>query len=219
MTLTKRSLVKRDGNSALGQAKEALEAFSSGTAATQREIDKKAAAAPPAAPAAQRLTEADYAQLSVRIRINKARLDDAAEEQAQVFLDICERHTLAVSLYDQAKDDLGKCDAELARDKRIDASKAGEKLTEKITDDFICLHPKHVQAQQTLAHAKRDVQKWASLRDAFDQRMRMIRELVGLYAAGYWTNSGTSSARGDVRQSLAERARDEMNQRRQGSSQ
>lgn len=205
--LMKRQLVRRgasigpppDRDGPLGQSQAALDAFASANKLRTPVT----------------LADVDYPKLAAKIKLDKQRLDLATEEQAEVFLEIGERHAQAVSVRDLAKDTVTRVDAELARDKRIAAAKAGEKITEKITDDYVCLHEKHAAAVAAYADARRAEMKWSALRDAFDQRMRMIRELVGLYAAGYWTNSGTAGARGQVQEALAERARSEQQRQRE----
>lgn len=157
----------------------------------------------------------DYQGLAAKIRIDQNQLDRCIVDQASVFLDICERHAVAVSVRDGAKDALAKADAEIARDLRISAIKNGEKLTEKMIDDQVCLHEKHQTAAAAYADARRDEAQWGNLRDAFDQRMRMLRELVQLYAAGYWTNSGTMNARDQHAQQTAQGIQEAMQRKRE----
>lgn len=160
---------------------------------------------------AEPLEDPEYKRLAARIKIDRNNLDAAAIEQSEVFLDICEHHALSISKRDAAKEALSTVDAEVARDKRIDCTKKGEKQpTKDAMDEYVVLHERHTNAQAALANAQREERRWGILRDSFDQRMRMIRELVGLYASGYWTNSGTAVARGSVEQATAERRREEM---------
>jgi len=154
--------------------------------------------------------DADYTEFRQRILIEKNKLDSAAEEQARIFLEVCERHVHAVSVRDAAKDELGRSDAINARTERARLIAAGEKSTEAIINDFVLLHPEHERMVATISAATAAADRWYALRTAFDHRMRMIRELVSLYASGYWTNSGAVGQNGIAREALAERARDNM---------
>jgi hypothetical protein len=156
----------------------------------------------------------DYDLLRARIKIDRDALDKSVEEQAQVFLEVCDRHVHALSLRDEARDALSRKDAEIAREVRQNGEKSGSRVTEANVNDSVMLHPDHIRLSAILAEIKKQSDLWGVLRDAFDQRMRMIRELVNLYAVGYYGSVGTVGPRNTVRDSLAATARTKLDEDR-----
>lgn len=156
----------------------------------------------------------DYDLFRARIKIDRDALDKSVEEQAQVFLEVCDRHVNALSLRDEARDALSRKDAEIARETRQKAEKGGSRVTEANVNDSVMLHPDHINLSDKLAKLKKQSDLWGVLRDAFDQRMRMIRELVNLYAIGYYGSAGTVGPRNAVRDSLAATARTKLDEDR-----
>jgi len=128
-----------------------------------------------------------------KIKLDRHALDTAAEEQAQVFLDVCDHHTRAVSIRDEAKESLARTDAELASE--IRQRKSETKMTEGAIYDQVVQHKKHQDATSGYERKRRDADYWGNLRSAFDQRAKMIRELTGQYSAGYFTVQSAVSAR------------------------
>lgn len=160
-----------------------------------------------------------YEQLRNRLKIDRNELDKSVEEQAQVFFEVCEQHVNAISHRDEARDKLSRRDAELARETRQGLEKSGARATEAIINDSVMLHKDHIDLSAELAVIKKQTDLWGILRDSFDQRMRMIRELVNLYAIGYYGSAGTIAPRNTVRDSLAATARTKMDEDRKNRRQ
>jgi hypothetical protein len=163
----------------------------------------------------------DYEIFSARIKLDRNALDVAAEEQAQIFLEVANRHVMAVSRRDEAKDDLAHIDAQIARDFRAKCEEDKIRATEALVTDHILQHQSHISAAATLRLHRIEADQWGALREAFDQRMRMIKELVGLYASGYYSEGGTIGPRNAIRDAIAENARqrlDEGRKTRQGKA-
>ena len=161
----------------------------------------------------------DYDMLRNRIKIDRDALDKSVEEQAQVFLEVCDRHVNALSLRDEARDKLSRRDAEIARETRQKGEKGGTRVTEAMVNDTVMLSADHIKFSTELAELKKQSDLWGVLRDAFDQRMRMIRELVNLYAMGYFGAASAIGPRNTVRDSLAETARARLDENRKARHQ
>ena len=159
-------------------------------------------------------TPTDYDILRTRIKIDRDALDKSVEEQAQVFLEVCDRHVNALSLRDEARDKLARHDAQIALETRQKAEREKTRITEAVVNDSVMLHPDHIRLSTELLEIKKRADLWGVLRDAFDQRMRMIRELVNLYAIGYYGATGAVTPRNVVRDSLAATAKAKLNEDR-----
>jgi hypothetical protein len=163
----------------------------------------------------------DYEIFAARIKLDRNALDVAAEEQAQIFLEVAQQHVLACSRRDEAKDDIARIDASLARDFRAQCEEQKIRATEALISDHVLQHQSHISAAATLRLHRIEADQWGALREAFDQRMRMIKELVGLYASGYYSEGGTIGPRNAIRDAIAENARqklDEGRKARQGKA-
>ena len=168
-------------------------------------------------PVAPEVTYADddiYQAYKAKLQIDQSKLDTCIQQQATTYLAVQEEYTLAVSRRDEARDQLSRRDAELARDIRIDLTKRGEKTTEAIVNDCVMLSPAHIKASDHLAACKRSSDRWGALVGAFEQRLRMLRELVALYSAGYWSAQSIDGSAAAVRDGLAASAKEKLQQGR-----
>ena len=150
-----------------------------------------------------------------RLKLDRHALDFAAESQPELFLAVAEQHVLALSRLDAAKDELTRLDARLARDvrKRIEAE--GGKTTEGRIADEVLTQQEHIDHATTMSAAKIEADNWSALRTAYDHRLRMIRELVSMYSAGYYTATGAAGARTEGRNAGAAAGREALAAARQ----
>jgi hypothetical protein len=157
---------------------------------------------------------ADYDKYRNRIKIDRDRLDEAVTEQPEVFLEVCEQHTMCMSLRDGARDLLARKDSEFAREVRANIEAKGGKATENMVNDGVLLHPSRKQFKDSYEQLKTLSDKWGALRAAFEQRMRMLRELVALYGQGYFTSVTNSGNRSELSTIQAEAARAALDAKR-----
>ena len=156
-----------------------------------------------------------YRQLRGALIIDKDRLEEAVLRQPDLFFQVAEQYSLAVSRRDAARDNLSRMDAEIARNIRADLAKRNEKDTASVVTDLIILDARHIQAAEQFAKLKQASDEWGTLKESYEQRMRMLRELVSLYSTGYWTNAGAGRTNATVRNALADQARERMEEKRQ----
>jgi hypothetical protein len=156
----------------------------------------------------------DYARLRAKIRIDKNDLDTAVVEQPEVFLEISEAYSSACSIRDAAKDTLARADSELAAVVRRTLEAKGMKDTKDNVSDGILLHPDRVIVKRDYDIAVRTADMWGDLKFAFEQRMRMLRELVQLYAVGYFTTRSMKGSQEENRTLSAAIVRDKQNMAR-----
>lgn len=144
------------------------------------------------------------------LRLDRNALESAAEDQPHLFLEVAEQHVQAASRCDAARDELTRTDARLGRAVRAEMEAKGMKPTEGRVADEVLGHQDHLDAAARLATARVEVDNWAALRVAFDHRLRMIRELVALYGAGYYTAGGAGAARSSTRDTHAAAGREAL---------
>lgn len=155
-----------------------------------------------------------FARLRANIAIDKDNLDTNVAEQPELYLEISEQYSLATSRRDKARSNVARTDSELAFSLRPQLAKAGIKDTKDNMSDAILLHERHIAAQQEMDTAQRVVDQWGDLKYSFEQRMRMLREMVQLFATSYFTTRSMGSTREENRNVTASMIRGRINTER-----
>lgn len=123
------------------------------------------------------LTKADLA-------IDKHALDEEIVRQPQLFSEISEQAVMSAAERDAAKENLKVVDAALWIDWRTKLKDG--KVTEKLLDHHVVTDPDHEKAFNTWLDAKTKADNAENLKDAFQQRSSMLRDLVSLYTSNYY---------------------------------
>lgn len=147
------------------------------------------------------------------VQIDRHTLDTQVEQQPQLYFELCEQQIQAFSRRDEAKEALAHVDAELSNALRAEAATSGSKLTESAISDRVTAHPDHTAAVRVHDQLRLEADRWTVLRATFEQRAKMLHELVSLYASGYFTVTprvqaqaqGVAAARGRVALDAARR--------------
>lgn len=128
------------------------------------------------------------------LKIDKHALDDEIERQPSLFFDVSEAYVAAAAKRDACKEELASIDAELDAvvRKRLEDNK--ERITEAAVKNGIQTHADHGPAFDTYMDAKQEADLLFALKEAFQQRGYMLRDLASLYVASYYEQS---SVRGD----------------------
>lgn len=131
----------------------------------------------------------DYDQ---ELKIDRHALDDALAEQPVVFARVAQDCALAISERDHAKEDLEVTRAEVSLDVRQRLEQEGTKSTEAVVAAQIELDRRYREAMKVLLETKAAADRLAAIKEAFAQRAFALKDLCGLYVAGYW---GTDSVK------------------------
>ena len=142
------------------------------------------------------------------LKIDKDGLDEALSQQADLFFRVAEEYALAISEREEAKEGLNTVDADLGLKLRT-GKKADEKVTEGLIKDRVQKDPEHKVAFDTYAKKRRRAEQLAALKEAFQERGRMLRDLGNLYATGYFTITAAKGAASRVGREVLNRAREE----------
>lgn len=130
------------------------------------------------------------------LRINKHRLDDELELQAEVMDRISDQISRLAASVDVAENDLKLTEARIFRQtKDLD-----EKITDKATENIVKRHSDRIKAFDRVVSARQDLAQWQGLHEAWKSRGYSINKLCDLYVAQYFTkNSHSISERSDRR--------------------
>jgi hypothetical protein len=121
--------------------------------------------------------------------IDKNNLDNELVGQAEIYATIGLKVAEAVSERDHLKEQVEIIFADIAREFRESA----EKVTEGKVQEHVQLHPKYNAVKKDYLDAKKAAEEWMAIRDAFGQRVSMLKELCGLYSSEYWTRDSVKT--------------------------
>jgi len=128
-------------------------------------------------------------ELKQHLAIDKSILDDEVVRQPVLFYTISEVLTDAIALRDGAKEELAAVDAEMDSMWRKRLSKNDARVTEKMVQNCVQCSNEHEKAFNAYLEAKTNADKLLALKEAFQQRSYMLRDLVSLYSSNYYEAS------------------------------
>lgn len=161
-----------------------------------------------------RVADADevaLARYKALMKLDRSELDSAAEEQAQLYMEVSEKHVDAVSVRDKAKSDLALIDAELAIAVRRNHER---KQSEGAVYDEVITNPKHRAAAADYERKRHIAEKWGALCGDFEMRSKMIQQLTQQFSTGYFSINRSGSSAHKARTTLAGDGREALHNHR-----
>lgn len=147
-------------------------------------------------------------ELREQLAIDKSVLDDEVIRQPVLFYTISEFLTDAIAERDAAKEELSMTDADLDNEARRVLAKTDGKTTEAMFKNYVQMHQDHENAFKAWLTAKTKADKLLALKEAFQQRSYMLRDLVSLYSANYYEEASVKPSRAqEASQYAANRSR------------
>jgi hypothetical protein len=136
-----------------------------------------------------------------KLQIDRHALDDALVEQPETFHSVSKAYVYAVSNRDELKDKIRKTDANLYLEIREEAALNKEKLTEAAVQARLEVHESHTAAREAYLESCKQADLWQALKEAFQQRSYVLKDLAGLYISGYYA---TTSVKGKASKEVEE---------------
>ena len=128
--------------------------------------------------------KARFEEFRAKLRVNKHRLDDALEEQAEIMGYICEQVEVCASLMHEVKQTLEQERSRLITELKRDTPK----ITVAEMDAQLAVDPTCVAASDALRARQDDHARWRWLLESWRVRDFAIRGLGDLYEAGYFAS-------------------------------
>ena len=130
-------------------------------------------------------------ELAQNLRIDKHSLDDEVIQQPSLFYEVSEQYIRAAAERDQLKEELANVDAKL--DAEVRSTLGDVKATEGKIKSRVQIDPKHAAAFDAWLVAKEQADRLGVLKDAFQQRSYMLRDLVALNTSNYFEETSVRS--------------------------
>lgn len=133
----------------------------------------------------------DLQELQANLAIDKSMLDDEVIRQPVLFYTVSEMLTIALAERDAAKEELTSVDADLDAfwRNKFGKDKSIGRVTDKMITSAVQTSPGHEKAFSDYLKAKTWADKLLALKEAFQQRSYMLRDLVALYSANYYEDT------------------------------
>jgi hypothetical protein len=122
-------------------------------------------------------------ELEASLQIDRDDLDSCLVDQPGYFYHVAEEVAQANARRDTLKLDLEEQTAVLDKEVRHNAQRDEEKITEAGIQNRLRTMPKIKELQRKYLDAKTEADSWAALKEAYQQRSFMLRELVALQLA------------------------------------
>lgn len=141
------------------------------------------------------------------LRIDREALDQDVEQQAVLFYEAADLTALAASRRDEAKSLMDESYSAASDRIRRQAEKEGDRMTEPRIKELVNQDKTYVEAKTLYLKSKKKADDAANLKEAYDQRSKMLKELVSLFVAGYWSSASTSGTKRRVDADASARGR------------
>lgn len=151
------------------------------------------------------------------LKIDKDNLDEAIQQQPDLFYRVSMIVALWVSRRDTAKQNVATIEADVAYEMRTRCAAADKKITEAGVVETQRRDPSLQKANKDLIEINYQLQQWTAMKEAIGQRGFAMRELVELYVSNYYVASGIKGA-DEAREIDADRARLAMAEARRNST-
>lgn len=135
------------------------------------------------------MNDSQYEQLKEQLAFSEHALDEAVLHHSQLYFTVCEEYTIACSIRDDAKKNMEESYAQNSLRIRDQALEENKKLTEDLVKQLTSLDRDYKEACKKYLSAKLEADLWGSLKEAYNTRGYMIREMAELWRASYFATS------------------------------
>jgi hypothetical protein len=139
-----------------------------------------------------------YEQCKEGLKFNKHELDTAILHHGELFFNVSERVAHYSSIRDEAKKRMEESYARNSLRIREQATEEGRKLTEDLVKQLTLLDEDYREDSKRYLRAKWETDVWAALKDAYNARGYMIKEMAELWKANYFNTESIKGGTEDV---------------------
>jgi hypothetical protein len=159
------------------------------------------------------LAKAPIETLEEALAIDEHALDEALIRQPDAFYRVSKKLAIMASRRDAAKQALQEEEA-YADERARSSIPDGEKVTETSIKSLVRLDKKVLDANDTLLKLSRETALLQALKEAFQQRSYVMKDLVSLYVANYFGDASGGRSETQLRTRRAEENRTAMAEER-----
>lgn len=131
--------------------------------------------------------------MELGLQIDEYELNEAGKVQVDFFYRVSKRLALEISRRDSSKQNIKTVEAQVDAEIRRERAKNGEKVTEKEVESLKLVNPDYLDAMDEHLEHSRQVNLLSALKEAFQQRSYVLKDMVQLYIANYYSNSESNT--------------------------
>lgn len=160
----------------------------------------------------------DLESLEQGLRIDENALEEALQQQADLFYRVSKNLALLISQRDAAKQEREYTEAKADSYLRDDARNSDDKITEKEIESRKKLDTSVIKVSDKYLRLAAEVKQWEALKEAYLQRGYALKELVVLFVRGYYgeTEGRVDGSLREYNSTLAAQAREAIDRKRKG---
>jgi hypothetical protein len=157
-------------------------------------------------------------ELKEALLIDRNDLDTELVHQPNLYYQVGEAFSEAISFRDEAKFNRDREAAELDRAIRREALDNNEKISEAQVANRVKENPSYYDYHERYLLLSKNAAFWEALKESFQQRSYAIKDLTQLWISGYYTDSVGRIERNVARDNKASDARDKMAEARRSAT-
>lgn len=135
-----------------------------------------------------------FEELQEHLAFSKHDLDTAILQHSELYFEVSEQYVNATSIRDECKQLMEESYAKNSLRIRDQAVEEGRKLTEDLIKQLTLLDPEYQDAQKEFLLAKNKMELWGALKEAYNARGYMIREIAELWKANYFATNAVEGS-------------------------
>lgn len=120
------------------------------------------------------------------LEINTTKLDDECRFQPELYYEIAENAVKSISLRDKLKEEKDNTWSRQFIKEKVEGKLDGKTLSDKTAETFADVSAEVEKANNNYLKAKEEAEEWIALKESFQQRAAMLKELCGLFVSGYF---------------------------------
>ena len=154
----------------------------------------------------------DLLALKQYLKIDRVNLDTEVIQHPDLYHRVSEAYVGAVDARDQAKEFLADTKAQAYLSIRRDREQKKLKYTETVLTNEVAVDKAVENARDDYLAKKKTADDFGALKAAMEQKAYMLRELVALYVAGYYSTGAINENKEDVAKTITETRRNKPRQ-------
>jgi len=121
-----------------------------------------------------------------KLLINKNNLDEECKHQPELYYEVASNSVKAISERDRLKEEKDATWSKTFITNKMEGRLEGKSLSDKTAETFADTDEYVLKSNADYLKAKEEADEWIALKESYQQRALMLKELCGLYVAGYF---------------------------------
>lgn len=127
------------------------------------------------------------------LKIDRLNLTSELEKQPEIYDEVSEMCVYAISVRDSLKDEKERIWSEQFLSAKRNSAIDGKTPSDKVAETMADTSKEFVEVSKSFLEAKKDADEWIGIKESFQQRMEMLRELNRILSRSLYNEASESS--------------------------